>query len=165
MRLGALLLKNPEIALEAKRLAKKADPTLQIPEVDIDDRIAAAAKESQKSVEKLENELVAERVARRKTERDAQITAAGFKVDDIEKIIVDRKCTYETALHIAELERRTSEPTTADNNFSNPPGTPIEMRPEKTWRGLFGGALRQKSADLAHDMVNQFRNTRRAGAR
>ena len=163
LRLGELLLrKNPDIALKAKRLAKEADPSLSIPEVDIDDKIAAGVTAANARADQLEKELVTERVTRRKGERDAQIRAAGFKVEDIEKIIVDRACTYETALHIAELERRSSEPTPGDLPRGNPMHTPVEMRPEKEWRGLFGNQLRRKSADLAHAMVDQFRGRRTA---
>lgn len=164
LRLGSLLLqKNPDIALKAKRLAKEADPTLNIPEVDIDDRMHAVVKPALDRADKLEQELVAERVARRQTERNAQIRERGLKVEDVEKIIVDEKCTYETAMKIAELQARTSEPTPGDLPFrGNPPHTPIDMRPDKDVRKLQGNSLRKWSSDLAHNMVDQLRGRRTA---
>lgn len=164
---GKLLLQsNPDIALRTKRLLKEAKPDLRFPELEIEDRAAAAVAATDKRVEKLEADLINERVARRQTERNAEITGKGFKVADIEKIIVDRKCSYETALHIAELERTTAEPTAGEvQHGGNPQHTPIDMRPEKDVRKLQGNDLRRWSADLAHSMVDAFAKTRRAAAR
>jgi hypothetical protein len=164
-RLGTLLLrKNPDIAKRARRLAKEADPTLSVPDIELEDKIAEGQAASDKKLEKVEADLMTERVARRKAERDAQIVAAGFTVEEIEKIIVDEKCTYETALKIATLQQQTAEPTAGDvRHGGNPVHTPIDVRPDADWRKLGGNkaALARRSHDVAATMITDFAKARR----
>lgn len=164
-QLGKLLLENPEVAVEAKRLAKKANPKLQIPEIDLQDALAAQAADFQKKLEERDHKDMEHRVAVRKRERDAQIVAAGYTVDEIEKIIVAEKCSYETAMKIADLQRQVAEPSAADYLSGSTPGTPVEMRPGKDWSKLGNGDLRKKSAGIASEMINEMRKTRRQVAR
>lgn len=161
-RLGKLLLeKNPEIARKAKRLAKEADPALRIPEIELEDQIAAATATQEKKIQELmERQITTEANARRERFR-AECREQGLVPEDVEKIVADEKCSPATAIKLALAQRQTAEPTAGDV-FANPPGTPIDMRPEKDVRKLAGGALRRWSADMAHGMVDQFRKTRRA---
>jgi hypothetical protein len=159
--LGKLLQQNPEVYREAQRLALKVNPKLRIPEIELEDQIAKSEAKNKERTDKLEEELIAERVARRKTERDAQIAALGLEIAEVEKIIVDEKCSYETAMKLAQLQRQTAEPTAGDHNFVNAPGTPVEMRPEGDVRKLSGASLRRWSADQAHKMIDQLRGQRR----
>jgi len=163
--LGKLLLENPEVAIEAKRLAKKANPKLQIPEVDIEDRLAAQRTEFQTELDRRDKEAMAERVAARKRERDRQIIEAGYKVEEIEAIIVREKCSYETAIKIADLERQVATPSAADVLSGGIPNIPKEMRPDKDWSKLSAGDVRKRSASIAGEMINEFRTARRQGAR
>lgn len=164
-RLGKLLESNPEVRREALRLARKADPKLRIPELELEDRVDAERDARLKSEEKLEHQLMEERVARRKSERDAQIVAAGFTVDEIEKIIVDEKCSYETAMKLAELMKSTAEPSAGEVR-TGAPGEPIELRPGEDFRklGTNVGGLRRLSASIAGQMIDQFRGRRRAAS-
>jgi hypothetical protein len=165
-RLGALLLrKSPDIARKAKRLAREADPTLIVPELDLEDQLEKSAKTQDEKLEAMDKQLMEERVARRKTERDQQIKDAGFTVAEIEKIIVDEKCTYETALKIAALQQQTAEPTAGEvRHGGNQPGTPIDMRPEADWRklGTNRAALQRRSHEVASEMITNFNKGRRA---
>jgi hypothetical protein len=167
-RLGTLLKKNPDIFRKAQRLAKEADPSLRIPEIELEDQIAAGKVESDKRFEAIEAENIKLRVAQRKTERDAQCRNAGFEPEKIEKIIDERKCSYETAIHIATLEQQTAAPTAGDvRSGSNPPGTPIDMRPQEEFKkvGMNRGALQRLSADIAHGMIDENVKARRQAAR
>jgi hypothetical protein len=161
---GQKLLKaNPDIVHRAKKLLKEADPTLRFPELEIEERVESHVKANDKKVEELEQELIKERVTRRQSERNAEIASKGFKVADIEKIIVDRKCSYETAMHIAQLEQQTAEPTAGDvRHGGNAPHSPIELRPAADWRKLQGNDLRRKSAEVAGQMIDEFTRARRA---
>jgi hypothetical protein len=161
-QLGKLLLGNPEVRREAQRLAKKANPALQIPEIELEDRVTAERTERLASEKKLEEALMGERVARRKSERDAQIVAAGFTVEEIEKIIVDEKCSYETALKIAAMMRQTAEPTPPDVRHGTAPGEPINLRPGEDWKKLDRSGAKTLGLKLAHEMVDDLRKTRRA---
>jgi hypothetical protein len=166
-RLGQLLLSKPEVRREAQRLAKKVNPALHIPELEMEDRIEAARTESKDRADKLETQLIAERVERRRSERAEQCRAQGLDVEEVEKIVVAEKCSYETAMKIAALQRETAAPTNPDTVSGAGAGA-VEMRPDEDWRkaGANGlAALRKKSADTAREMINGFRKGGRAGAR
>jgi len=161
--LGQELVKNPEVFREGQRLAKKANPALQIPEIELEDKLAAQEARALERQQKLQDELMQERVTRRQQERNRQIEAAGFEVSEIEKIIVDEKCSYDTAMKLAAAERRSAEPTGGDHRGAQ--GSPIEMRPAEDWRkaGAAGlGGLRKRSAEVAAEMINNFRGRRPA---
>jgi hypothetical protein len=105
-----------------------------------------------------------ERVARRKAERDAMISKAGFKIEDIEKIMVDRKCTVETAIHIAGLEQQTATPTSPEVRSGTVQGEPMDLRPDKDWKNLSKKQAERKGLTLAHEMVDAFRRDQRRSA-
>lgn len=158
--LGAELVKNPEVYREGLRLAKRANPALQLPEIELEDKIAAVETRAQEREAKLENDLMTERVARRQGERNKQIIEAGFTVAEIEKIIVDEKCSYETAMKLASAERRSADPGPGEYRSGTHQGDPIEIRPDQDFRkaGASGiGALRKLSSKIAGDMINGFR--------
>lgn len=162
-RLGQELMKDPAIRLQALRLAKAANPALHLPEVDLEDRIVKVTEDAKAREQKLSDELMTERVTRRQNERNAQIREAGFQVADIEKIIVDEKCSYETAMKLAAAERRSAEPTSSHTRGRHQ-HEPIEMRPAEDWRkaGSAGtGGLRKKSAQVAAEMIDQLRSGQR----
>jgi hypothetical protein len=162
-QLGRRLLSNPEARLDAFRIARKIDPNLKVPELEIHDRIAASEEAAVKREKKLEDQLMAERVGNRKRDRDAQIVAAGLEVAEVEAIIVEEKCSYETAMKIARMNRQTAEPTAGDVRSGNVMHQPIEIRPDQEFRkaGGFGsGALRKLSSSIAGKMIDEFRGRR-----
>jgi len=157
LNLGKLLLGNAEVKNAALRLAKKAKPDLDIPEIDLQDRLDAQRAEFERKLEERDQKDLNNRVAQRKRERDAEIITAGFKVEDIEAIIVREKCSYETAMRLATMESQLAEPAASDYAGGNSPGTPVEMRPGKDWSKLGNGDLRKKSAGIAAEMINEMR--------
>lgn len=164
--LGQELMKNPEIHRQGLRLAKKANPALVLPtEIELEDRIEAVNEAAKGREAKLEEQLMTERVTRRKGERDRQILEAGFTVAEIEALIVEEKCSYETAMKLATAMRQSAEPTAGDYRGGHTQGDPIEIRPEQDFRkaGASGiGALRKLSSKIAGDMINGFRGRRSA---
>jgi hypothetical protein len=166
LRLGAILLKNPDVARKAKRLAKEADPTLRIPEIELEDQIAAAGKVQADKIAELEQTVIKQDVERRREKFRADCVERGLKPEDVEKIVVDEKCSTATAIKLAIAMAQTAEPGPGEVvNGPNGPHSPIEMRPDKDWRKLTGNALRRRSADVAHEMVNGFLKLKRAVAR
>jgi hypothetical protein len=165
-RLGVLLLKDPEVARQAKRLAKKADPSLRIPEIELEDQIEKANEKNAEKVAELEQRLIKQDVDNRRAAFRADCKEKGLDPDEVEKIVVAEKCSTATAIKIATMQRDTAEPTAGDvAHGGNPPHTPIDMRPDQDWRKLQGNSLRRRSATLAHEMVDQFRTQRRTAAR
>jgi hypothetical protein len=165
LRLGEALLAHPEVRTDVQRLYKKVKPDAVIPELALEERIDKVREEGDKKLEKFEQQLMEERVARRKAERDAMISKAGFTVEEIEKIMVDRKCTVETAIHIAGLERQTAEPSSPEVRTSTVQGEPLDMRPDKDWKNLSKKQAERKGLSLAHTMVDEFRREQRRTAR
>jgi hypothetical protein len=161
-RLGKLLLANPEVRRDAQRLAKKADPTLQIPEIELEDRVAKEREERLASEKKHEDELMKLRVESRKATRDAEIVAKGYTVEEIEKIIVEYGCTYEKAFAIAAMMRQTAEPTPPDVRSGSVPGEPLNLRPGEDWKKLDRAGARTLGLKLAHEMVDDLKKQRRA---
>ena len=165
LRLGAIMLKDPAIAREAKRLAKKADPSLRIPEIELEDQVNAVAVKNNERIDALEQQLVTERVNARHAAFRADCEKQGLDPDEVEKIVVAEKCSTATALKMAVMQRETAAPSAPDVRTGNPQGAQIDMRPEADVRKLYGGALRRWSADTAAEMIDGFRKVRRAVAR
>jgi hypothetical protein len=167
--LGSILLGNPEVAMAAKRLAKKAKPELRIPEVELEERLEAERVETDKRFEKAEQQQLQRDVAARLSFQREESTRQGLDPDEVDKRVVDEAkagnpVNHAIARRLITLERQTAEPTGYPEG-STPPGTPIDVRPEKAVRGLFGNALRKWSSDTARDMVDGFRGRKRAPAR
>lgn len=161
LSLGAVLLKNPEIHKQAKRLAKAADPTLSIPEIELEDQLAAERERTDKELEKRDKALMEERVARRREERNRQIQAEGLTVEEVEKVIVEENCSYETAIKLVKAMKNTADPSSPlIVSGGHPQHTPIDMRPEQDVRKLSGSALRRWSHDTASQMITDSLRSR-----
>ena len=66
LRLGTMLLSNPEVSNKAKRLAREVDPKLRLPEIDLEDQINKLRDEQKAELEKRDKELMEERVRSRR---------------------------------------------------------------------------------------------------
>src|SRR4029077_9792702 len=102
LQLGSLLLNtNPDIARDAKRLALKANPKLNIPELELEDRIDKATARSPEKIEELEQRLITQDVNARRELFRSDCTKQGLDPDEVEKIVVDEKCSPATAIKLA----------------------------------------------------------------
>jgi hypothetical protein len=150
------------VALKAKRLAKEAQPSLRIPEVELDDKLNASQAATTKQVEELEKKLLTETVERRRVERARQIESEGLSVEEVEKLVVDEACTYETAIKMAKLQKQTAEPAASDVfHGGTPRHSPLELRPGAEWRKFQGPGLKRESARVGHEMIDEFAKQRR----
>lgn len=157
LRLGKLLLEsNPEIALDAKRLAKKADPRLRLPEVDLQDQIEALKKDKQEMEDKMERQRMEDRIAARERAAKAQIEEAGFTPEEIEKIVKEEGLHGEgaigTALKLAIYQRQPVEPGAMGVNVAGP----FEIRGDPNLRKMTPGDLRRWSNRTGHEMIDAF---------
>lgn len=164
LRLGKLLLEsNPDIALDAKRLAKKADPRLRLPEVDLQDQIEQLKKENQEQVDKAERRRIEERVAAREMAAKKLIEDAGFSLEEIEKIVKEEGLHGEgaigTALKLATLQRQSVEPGPMGANYAGP----MEIRGDPNLRKMSVGDLRRWSSSTGHEMIDAFHKRMRSG--
>jgi hypothetical protein len=164
LRLGQLLLEtNPEIALDAKKLARRANPNLRLPEVDLEEKLEKERAERRQLEDKIERQRIEDRVAAREREIKKQIESSGFSVEEIEKIVKDEDlhgaAGINTALKLAELQRQAAAPGAAEMSY---PGT-HDMRGDPNLRKLSAGDLRRWSLTEGHKMVDDFLKRQRSG--
>ena len=161
-RLGKMLLEaNPEIADEAKRLARKVDPKLRLPEIDLADKIAAEKKAREEWEEKQETQAREDRVHRRRQEEAQRAIDAGFTPEEIEKIVVDEKCSFPTAIKLATLQRESAVPGPAQFNSGDPLAKTKDG--EFDWRKASPGDQRRKGLEIAHQGIEDMLRRQRSG--
>lgn len=171
VRLNEILRKDPEVWRQTQRLAKKADPTLRIPEVELEDSLAASRAENERKIAEQNERIITLEADRRREKERAQSAAEGLDPDEVEtRIVEERKAgnaiNHATMRKIMLLERQTADPTAGTVvHGSNPQGTPVELRPDGDWRKLQGNSLRRHSAKVAGEMINDLIKARRVAAR
>lgn len=168
LRLGQLLLEtNPDIALDAKKLARKADPKLRLPEVDLEEKIEKLHKENKELEDKIERQRIEDRVNAREREAKKQIEDAGFSLEEIEQIVKNEdlhgSSGIATALKLARLQREAAAPGSFEVTGSRA-GPRGDMRGDPEWRKLSPGDMRRKASEMGHQMIDDFWKKQR-GAR
>lgn len=163
LRYGEMVLeaKDPKIVDEAKRLARKVDPNLHLPEVDLDDKIAAEAKKREEWEEKWEEKRREERFNQRREEEARKSREAGFEPEEIEKIVVEEKCSFPTALKLAALQRETAMPGPA--SYST--GFPLDRTKDGDfdWRKASQADRQRKGLEIAHKGIEDMLRRARGG--
>jgi hypothetical protein len=115
------LFTHPEVGMEAKRLYKKVTPDAKFPDLDAEDRQVALRKELSDKVAALEEKVQTDAIMQRRKEHHAEIRAAGFDPDAVEKLMTDERIgSYETAMKYMKAQNANVAPT---------PGnvTPLQM--------------------------------------
>lgn len=103
---------DEETKRAAQRLLKKADSSLNFPDLEAADAAAAARAESAKEVAKLREELAANQAAARRQEEDKRIRDAGYDPEKVRKL-ADEKGVADLDFMVQVLQSRDalSEPT------------------------------------------------------
>lgn len=164
LRLGQLLLEtNPEIAMDAKKLALKANPNLRLPEVDLERKLEAERAARKELEDKIERQRIEDRVAERERTAKKLIEDAGFTPEEIEKIVKDEElhgaAGINTALKLARLQRESAPPGGFD--LGGHPG-PMELR-DPELRKMSMSELRRWGAKTGHEMIDAFHKRMRRG--
>lgn len=164
-RLGKMLLEaNPEIADEAKRLAKKVDPKIRLPEIDLADAIAAEAKKREDWQAEQEEKRREENYRRRREEEAQKARDAGFEPEEIEKIVIEEKCSYPTAMKLAAAMRESAVPGPAGYGSALPLARTREPGEGGIdWRKLSPTDQRRKSLEIAHQGIDDLLRRQRTG--
>jgi hypothetical protein len=148
------LSNNPETRNEFLKLTKKANPSMSIPEVDIPlsmDGLLAAERTER---EKLEKELLKDRV-----ERDVEKRRNNLKVlkglsdadiAEVEKLMVDKNiASHETAADFYNMQKKSATPTPGFAGF----GSQQVPKPEtKDFGGNIANWARNEAAKTIHDI-------------
>jgi len=158
IKLGRALMTNPEVRTQALRMAVKANPNLNVPEVRLLDAVDAVETRAQEREQRLEAELLKERVARKQSEKRQAVKDKGYDPDEIEKIIVDYGAKdYDAAMKIADMIHAQAEPTPADVRHSLAAGEPLDLLPGQKDRPKTPGDGMKTALSIAHSMVDEFR--------
>ena len=112
LKLFAFVKQNPEIEKQIRREAKRKNPTMSAPDIDLEDALA-------KQKEEFEEKLKAERQERldflqseRRKEAHAKVRAAGLDPDEVEKAMVDESIgNYDTAIRYVSAQKKLAPAT------------------------------------------------------
>lgn len=143
------LTSNPKTRETVQRALKTLNPNLVIPEIDAKDAVLAQVGESNKRVEKLEQQIQ-ERDIRDRIERTRAAVKDKYRLSDedmtgVEKLMVDPENpipTYDAAARVYLASRQSSTPTPA--SFAPPT---FQMPEQDVWgKGIGNKAALDKIA-------------------
>lgn len=109
---GELLLKNPEVAMEAKRLIKKVKPDVRFQDLETHESIEASTKQLREEQEKISASINKDRLERQFAEQRAKLRADGVDVDALEAFMKENELySYEKAAKIFKQINSLAVPT------------------------------------------------------
>lgn len=107
-----LLLKNPDVALEAKRLAKKVNPELRFPDVEQQEAIAKATQDIAKKQQEFEETLNKDRIERQQEAKRSELRQQGVDVAALEAFMKENEIySYDKAQKIFAQVNKIAPPT------------------------------------------------------
>lgn len=114
LKLFTFTQNNPDVAKAVRRMAKEKNPSMQAPDLDLEDRIEAVRKETAAEISKDRDERLAFIQQQQRREAHQRIKDAGLDPEKVEKIMVDESIgSYDTAIKYAQAQRQLA-PTTPE---------------------------------------------------
>jgi uncharacterized membrane protein len=112
VKLFSFVNANPDVAKQIRRAAKEKNPTMQTPDLDLEDRLEAQAKEQREALEKLRQEQMEYVRAERRKEAHAKIRSAGLDPEAVEKVMVESSISdYDTAVNYIRAQKQLAPAT------------------------------------------------------
>jgi len=109
---GELLLKNPEVAMEAKRLIKKVKPDVRFADLDTHEQIEASTKLLRAEQDKITEQINKANLERKFEEQRAKLRADGIDVEQLEAFMKENELySYEKAAKIFAQIMKPATPT------------------------------------------------------
>lgn len=106
------LLNNPELARDTKKLLKKANPSLQFPDIDVEDKFEKFREEQGERDKKREEDDRVRRANENYEKLRGKVLEKGFTVEEVEKVMKDKGiANYDTAMEYIEAQRQLAPPT------------------------------------------------------
>jgi len=149
---------NPETRTGFLSLAKKADPSMSIPELDIANQITSAVAEERAKREALEAKII-ERDARENVmnRRDALKKSKGLSdadVAEVEKIMVEKGISnHDTAAEFMVAQRQSAKPTPYQAGFGSHQKPQVDTKP-------YGGNIAQWARNEAANTISDIQSGR-----
>jgi hypothetical protein len=132
-----LLLKNPDVALEAKKLAKKVNPELRFPDVEQQEAIAAATADLRKKQEEMADQINKDKIERQREAKREDLRRRGIDPDALELYMKENNWwDYDKAEKGFALVNRVAPPTPTNllNEAAKPDFNRWFKDPNKTAR-------------------------------
>lgn len=108
------LLSNPELRKTTLGLLKKSDPSVSLPEIELEEKLNEVAERQQEKISALESKLAQKELMEKREKQFASLREKGFDPVEVEKTMVEKRIAdYETAAKYLELERSSAPPTPA----------------------------------------------------
>lgn len=129
------LLSNPDLRKSTLGLLKKADPSVSLPEVELDERFEALRNAQEEKISSLENQLKQKDLAEQRNKQFAALRERGLDPTEVEKVMIDKRIgDYDTAARFMQMERQTATPTPASiTPISLPDDAKNIMRNPRQW--------------------------------
>jgi hypothetical protein len=144
------LRQNPDVDKQVRRAAKAKNPNLSAPDIELEDALAAQAKNFDDKLAADRKERLDAIQAERRKEAHGRITAAGLKPEDVEKVMVDENIgNYDTAIRYLKAQQQLA------------PATPASVQPMSMPESKGLWADRNKFAkDTAFEAINELKARR-----
>jgi hypothetical protein len=151
---------NPDTRPDFLRGMKKIRPGTPVPELELDDRLAAARKENTDALAALQNKLaerdLRDELTRRRTAIKTERNLSDTDVEAIEKVMLDKGIqNHEAAADYWDWMRQAAKPTPAayDRSFLNKENRTVLS---DYWKNP-AAAARANAADAINDFKKQNR--------
>jgi hypothetical protein len=149
------LAKNPKTRMGFLKLAKERDPSLVIPEIELENRIETITRAERERLEKLEKRLAEDDANRPVYEARTKLKDQGYdakQIDDIEKLMLEKQiASHETAAEHYKLSQKAAEPT--PDRFSQ-----LTMPKLDIPKGM---TIQKYARDKAHEAMDDLIKARR----
>jgi len=112
LKLFAFVKQNPEVEKQIRREAKKKNPNMSAPDIDLEDALAKQREEFQDKFDSERKERLDMLQTERRKEAHAKIRSAGLDPDEVEKAMIDESIgNYDTAIRYVSAQKRLAPAT------------------------------------------------------
>jgi len=159
-----LIHRNPDIAREARKLAKKANPELRFPELETEERVNTELAARDKKIAELEAKQMEAAATQRREQKRAACIARGLDPDKVEALIIerskqDRLIDFETAMELMEAQSQLAAASPANDQTPRRGAQPELMQDKDLWNDPSGAAMKRTHAAI--DELNAFKARQR----
>jgi len=153
MRLFSFVKANPDIEKNIRREAKKKNPNMAAPDIELEDALAKQREEFQAELKKRDEASLSQLHVTRRAEAHARIKSAGLDPEEVEKTMVDASISnYDTAINYVRAQKQLA------------PATPESITPMSLPSGKDLWANKNEFAKrTAFDAINELKAGRRLG--
>ena len=112
LRLFAFVKQNPDVEKTIRREAKRKNPNMSAPDLDLEDALAKQREEFDAKLKEQEEKATTQMLQQRRAEHHARIRSEGLDPDEIEKLMESESIgNYDTAIKYAKAQKSLAPPT------------------------------------------------------